>query len=71
MLVTSKSRRKRGKAITIMLLPLVVIMFVVGWCLYWIGSQKRTGKAQRKPAEKEHVTIMPIVFEENQEIVNE
>jgi flagellar basal body-associated protein FliL len=71
MLVTIKSKRKRSKAMMIILLPVLIFMFVIGWCMYWMGSQKRTGKTQRKPPEKDNVTIMPIIFEETQEVVNE
>jgi len=69
MLVTSK--RKRSRAMIIMLLPLLIFVFIIGWSMYWIGNQKRNGKTQRKPPRKDNVTIMPIIFEEPQEIVNE
>jgi flagellar basal body-associated protein FliL len=69
MLATSK--RKRSKAMIIMLLPLLIFVFVIGWCMYWIGNQKRTVKTQRKPPEKDNVTVMPIILEETQEIANE
>ena len=70
-MVTSKSKRKRSKAMTIMLLPLLIFMFIIGWCMYWIGNQKRMRKKQRKQSEKDNVTIMSIIFEETEEIVNE
>jgi flagellar basal body-associated protein FliL len=64
-------RRKRSKAMTIILLPLLIFVFIIGWCMYWVGDQKRTSKTQRKPSKKDDVTIMPIILEETQEIVNE
>ena len=45
--------------------------------MYCIGDQKRPTKRQEKPLKKEkdnvkdNVTIMPIVYEETQEIINE
>jgi flagellar basal body-associated protein FliL len=65
------SKRKRSKEMMIMLLPLLIFVFIVGWCMYWVGDQKRTGKTQRKPSKKDNVTIMPIILEETQEIANE
>ena len=55
----------------IMLLPVIVFIFLMGWYMYWIGDQKRPDKIQRKPLKKDNVTFMPIVREETQEIVNE
>jgi len=69
-LVTSKGKRKRSKAMIIMLLPALIFIFIMGWFLYWMGDQKRTDKIQRKPPEKDHVSIKPIVFEEPEEIIN-
>ena len=41
----------------------------MGWSMYWIGDQKRPDMIQRKPPKKDNVTIMPIVYEETQEII--
>ena len=54
----------------IMLLPVLIIIFVMGWCMYCMGDQKRRDKIQCKPPKKDNVSLMPIVFEENQEIIN-
>jgi hypothetical protein len=55
----------------IILLPALVLMFLVGWCLYCLGDEKRPNKIQPKPPEKDNVTIMPMIYEEKQEITNE
>ena len=54
----------------IMLLPAILFVFLMGWCMYLIGDQKRPDKIKRKPVKKDNVTIMPIVYEETQEIIN-
>ena len=54
----------------IMLLPVILFIFLMGWCMYWIGDQKRPDKIKRKPVKKDNVTIMPILYEEPQEIIN-
>ncbi len=59
----------------IMLLPALIFIFLIGWCMYCISDQKRPAKKQRKPLKKDNirdnVTLLPIVYEETQEIVNE
>ena len=59
----------------IMFLPALIFIFLMGWCMYCIGDQKRPDKIQRKPLKKDNVrdnvTIMPIIYEETQEIINE
>jgi len=51
----------------IMLLPMLIVIFIIGWFMYWMGDQKRSDKIQHKPPKKDYVTIIPIVFEEPQE----
>jgi hypothetical protein len=50
-----------------MLLPALIVIFIIGWFMYWMGDQKRSDKIQHKPPKKDNVTIMPIAFEEPQE----
>jgi len=75
-LATSKGKRKRNKTMTIMLLPMLIVIFIIGWFMYWMGDEKRSTKTQHKPPkqheqpEKDNVTILPIIFEEPQEITN-
>ena len=66
-----RSKSKRSKAMIIMLFPVLIFVFIIGWCMYWMGDQKRTGKTQLEPPKKDNVTIMPIILEETQEIVDE
>jgi hypothetical protein len=54
----------------ILLLPAILFMLFVGWCMYWTGDQKRTGKTQRKPAKGDNISILPIIYEEKQEITS-
>jgi flagellar basal body-associated protein FliL len=32
--------RKRSRIITILLLPIIVFVFIIGWAMYWIGKQR-------------------------------
>jgi len=53
-----------------MLLPVLIFIFIMGWCLSSLGDKKKPIKTKRKPARKDYVTFMPIVYEEKQEIRN-
>jgi Tfp pilus assembly protein PilO len=39
-LKVSKSEKKRNRAIIVLLLPVVVILWIFGWSLYWIDRQR-------------------------------
>jgi hypothetical protein len=71
-LTTSRGRSKRNKAIIVLLLPAIIFLWIIGWSLYWIGHQKEPLKAQpfSSPTEEDHVSLIPIVFEEPSEIEN-
>ena len=70
-----KGRLKRNNIMTLLLLPVVIFIFLLGWSMYWIGDQKRpkkrTEKTKReKPPKKDNVTFMPIILEEKPEMTN-
>ncbi len=54
----------------VLLLPLVVCLFAIGWVMY-VAGQSSSAKPQVKQTKqtKDHVTIGAIPFEENQEIL--
>ena len=56
----------------LILLPALTFIGAIGWCMYAISKRKPTWQkaTNRRPAEKENVTLVPIVFEEQQEIIN-
>jgi len=59
---------KRSKGLTIMLLPLLMIIFVMGFCMSCLGEEKRTSKNNHKRLENDQIRIMPIVLEEQEAI---
>jgi hypothetical protein len=65
-LVSRKVKRKRSKALIIMLLPALIFIGVIGWDMYSIDNRKPK-PTHRRPVEKDNVTLLPIVFEEQQE----
>jgi flagellar basal body-associated protein FliL len=64
------SRKKRNKLITVLLAPLLIIAFIVGWSLSWIGQSGQTKANQpQKPtnktlAEQNEVELIMIDQEE-------
>jgi hypothetical protein len=51
-----------------MLLPVLVAIGVMGWCMYLVDNQKPTQRKPPRPAQKDYVTLLPIDFEEQREI---
>jgi flagellar basal body-associated protein FliL len=63
------SRKKRNKLTTVLLAPLLIIAFIVGWSLSWIGQSGQTKANQpQKPtktlAEQNEVELIMIDQEE-------
>jgi hypothetical protein len=52
-----------------LLLPALVLVWLVGWSMYWLGHQ-REDKSRTEPApKKDNVTLIPAVaLEEPQEL---
>jgi hypothetical protein len=59
---------KPNKSIIILLLPLRIAVFLLGWFMCASGDRKRLDKMQRKLPKKDSVIFLPIVFEERQEM---
>jgi hypothetical protein len=67
----TKPRRRRNRLATILLLPVFVIAWFIGWSLYWAGSRKdrEQTKASTKHQE-EHITLIPAnaIEQENEDL---
>ncbi len=68
----STYRKKRNKLTVILLSPILVIVFVVGWCLYFFGRSTQTKAKQpqklinRTLALEDEVELIAIPQEEKQ-----
>jgi flagellar basal body-associated protein FliL len=61
--------KKRNRAITILMLPAAVFMFVVGWAFFWIGHQQKVLQKTQPARQKDSVTLRAALdIEEPQEI---
>jgi hypothetical protein len=54
----------------IMLFPALIFMVFMGWCMYWVSNRKRPENARRTAPKKDNVTLMDVVFEETQQMIN-
>ena len=50
--------RKHSRIVTALMLPLIVLVWVFGWTLYWIGNQR-----------KEKGTATPIINRDNVQLI--
>ena len=62
-------QHKRYRALRALFFPIAAVLFLVGWSLSWIGSQKPPRKTHVEP-QKGHVHIEAITLEETAEIAN-
>jgi len=52
----------RNRAISLLLMPVVVFLWFIGWSLYWFGLKRRTEMPQPKsPHEKDLTFIVPVL----------
>ena len=58
-------KRKLGRAARVLLFPALALVFLVGWCMYMVGSHKRAG-TERKKVKADGVTFLPVIFEDRE-----
>ena len=64
-----KQKRKRNRVVVALLLPALVLVWIVGWSMYWLGHQKEDKTRTEPTSKKDNVTLIPsIVLEETQEL---
>jgi len=68
-LVSRKVKSKHSRGALIMLLPALVFIGVIGWCMYALGDNHKTTQHEpTRPTKKDNVTLLPIILEEQQKI---
>jgi hypothetical protein len=60
-------KHKRNKALMALLFPIVIVLFLIGWSLSWIGFQKQPRKTPIETG-KDNVHMGAMVLEELPEI---
>jgi Tfp pilus assembly protein PilO len=66
------TRKKRSKLTVALLAPILIIVFIVGWSLYWIGQSRQPNTKQpqktinKTPAKQDNVKLIVIPQQEEQ-----
>ena len=63
---TALMQRRNRAALLLLMLPIVIFIWLIGWSLYWIGSQREVSKP-RKIIEQEELTFTALMPEEKYE----
>jgi hypothetical protein len=51
----------RNRAILLLLMPMIVFFWCIGWSLYWLGQKREMAKPQPKMSRQENFAfIVPI-----------
>ena len=75
-MIKPNRRKKRSKLVAILIAPIVGIILVIGWGLYWIGDsrQQKTKKPQKTidktRAKQDEVELIMIPQQEEQILAN-
>jgi len=67
----TKPRHRRNRAITLLFLPVLVVVWLVGWSLFWVGGRRDRERPKSKMEPKEdHITLIPAnaVEQENESV---
>ncbi len=67
----TKHPHRRNRAVTLLFLPVLVVVWLVGWSLYWVGGRKDRERLEKKMERKEdHVMLIPAgaVEQENENV---
>jgi len=52
----------RNRLVLITLLPVIICLWIIGWTLFWIGSQNRPKKNPNK--KQDGIDITTVIYEE-------
>ena len=60
----------RNRVVVILVLPIVIFLWLIGWSLFWIGSQIRLSEAE-DAVEEDGMNMTIVLYEEcNQHLRN-
>lgn len=58
---------KRNRLITLLLLPVLAVVWLIGWSLAWAGSRKDAKPKNPQNRREDHVTLVPAVAVEEED----
>lgn len=53
----------RNRVVVITLLPVIIFLWIIGWSLFWIGSQNKPQKTQTT-TERNPISMTTVMCEE-------
>ena len=53
----------RNRVVVITLLPVIIFLWIIGWTLFWIGSQNKPQKT-RAATERDPISMTIVMYEE-------
>jgi flagellar basal body-associated protein FliL len=53
--------RKRNRLVILLLLPVLAVVWLIGWSLTWAGSRKDAKPKNPEMRREDHVTLVPAV----------
>lgn len=53
----------RNRVVVIVLLPVIILLWIIGWSLFWIGSQNKSQKKQTT-TERDRINMAIVMYEE-------
>jgi hypothetical protein len=51
--------RRRNLLVTLLLLPVLAVVWLIGWSLTWAGSRKDANPKTPRKRREDHVTLVP------------
>jgi flagellar basal body-associated protein FliL len=60
--------RVRNRAVILILMPITIFLWLIGWALFWTGSKNQPPTP--KPTTETHATITTTILLENYEEYN-
>jgi len=54
----------RNRVVVITLLPVIIFLWIIGWSLFWIGSQNKS-QENRAAAERDRISMTIEMYQEH------
>jgi hypothetical protein len=58
--------RKQNRALIVLLMPVLVFLWLIGWSFHWTGAINHQGKSQKKAQEKQDDVTLNLIVSEPQ-----
>jgi hypothetical protein len=63
----SRMTHKRNRVVAVIMLPIAIFLWVIGWCLFWAGSQRNSHRI--RATDNEDFVSITTALPEKQEVL--